>query len=98
MYGFGGPDGALGRGGRPIVGAVPGAATVVLVEVVEDDNDAEVFVITVVKGIGVAGLEPMMTRSPDVRFLVADIDSVPGAPCVIWNSASISLSGNARRR
>ena len=88
----------FGRGGRPNVGAAPDAATVAAVEVVEEDDDAEVMLVHVVKGVGVAWLLPRMERVPDARVLVAIIDGMLGAPYVILSSASISFSGNTRRR
>jgi len=60
ICGFGGPDGALGRGGMLIVRIGPGGTTVVLVEVEEDNEAATVFVVSVVNGIGVARLGPSM--------------------------------------
>lgn len=92
------PACVLGREGRLNVGAAPDSDTVAVVEVVEEDDDAEVLLVPVVNWVEVAWLLLSMAIVSDALVLVAIIDGVLGVPCVLLSIAVISFSSNARRR
>ena len=99
MYGFFVPGGVPGRGGRLTIVVAP-AVSVVPVEVVEDDDDAEVLVVPSVIGVvlGCVLVCLGMTLWLHPPALIVVIDGVLSASCVLLISASIALSGNASSR
>ena len=98
LYGFFGPGGDVGRGGRTTAGAASAATAVGLLVVVDDEDKDEVPAVPGVIKIVPSKVVPRIVLFWDAQAPIVGIGGILIAPCVLLISSSISSSGDASRR